>query len=115
MAEDQAAGAAAAGLAGQGRPGDDNALQALPAHPSDSHASRQPSLAAVASQQPSWQQYNSVFTASKAGACSLQKADNTIPQHAQLADYVLLLLLLLLLHRHARCGQGEGERTATCV
>ena len=67
MAEDQAAGAAAAGLAGQAPAGHADA-QAVHVRPLDAHAAVQPYLAAAASQQPSWQQYNSVFTASKAGA-----------------------------------------------
>lgn len=68
MAEDQAAGAAAAGLAGQAPPGHADA-QAVHVRPLDAHVAVQPSkAAAAASQQPSWQQYNSVFTASKAGA-----------------------------------------------
>jgi hypothetical protein len=67
MAEDQAAGAAAAGLAGQRRSGHDAALQSLSEQPVQGRASNQNGEPA-ASQQPSWQQYNSVFTASKAGA-----------------------------------------------
>jgi hypothetical protein len=66
MAEDQAAGAAAAaGLTGQRCLGPDAALQ--PERTVQDHGSKQIGAPAV-SQQPSWQQYNSVFTASKAGA-----------------------------------------------
>uniref|UniRef100_A0A383WPR7 DNA polymerase kappa n=1 Tax=Tetradesmus obliquus TaxID=3088 RepID=A0A383WPR7_TETOB len=73
MAEDQAAGAAAAGLAGQAPPGHADA-QAVHVRPLDAHVAVQPSkAAAAASQQPSWQQYNSVFTASKAGMQNVDK------------------------------------------
>ncbi|KAF6260719.1 hypothetical protein COO60DRAFT_856036 [Scenedesmus sp. NREL 46B-D3] len=74
MAEEQTAGAAAAaGPTGQGCSGQHEVLQAVPAHGPHVLGTHQLPVGAAASQQPSWQQYSSVFTASKAGMQNVDK------------------------------------------
>jgi hypothetical protein len=111
MAEDQAAAGAAAGLAGQMCFGHDGFLQAVPEQSVQGHGSHQHVGEPAASQQPSWQQYNSVFTASKAGAARASlTARRKSPRLCMVTcSHGLTECCCLFRNRHAKRGQGEGE------